>query len=146
MAAIRKNSPFDENEMKWIVLNYGNSLAIEVRRKFIIEFSVPGKRQQQLYDKQFSQLRDRFARHGTMGTEIDSTIPTTVMTDDNVQDVKTYFEDNPHSSITSAASVQKISPSSVYRIFRKKIKLEPYRIKKVQTITEVNKQQRINFC
>ena len=119
MAAIRKKFTLDENDMNWIVVNYGNSLAIKVRGKFIIEFSVPRKRQQQRYAKQFSRVRDRFAKHRAISTKIGATTPTTVTTDDNVQAVKTYFEENPHSSITSAASVLNISPSSVYRIIQK---------------------------
>jgi inhibitor of nuclear factor kappa-B kinase subunit alpha len=146
MTAIRKNSPFDENEMKWIVLNCGNSSAIEVRRKFILEFSVPRKRQHHLHAKQFSRVRDRFAKHGTIDAKVVATTSTTVTTDDNVQAVKTFFEKNPHSSITSAASVLNISPSSVYRIIRKKLKFKPYRIHKVQTLTQVHKQQRMEFC
>jgi len=144
--ASRTNSPFNEEEMKWIVLNFGNSSAIEVRRRFVKEFNVPRKRQHHLYANQFSRVRDRFAKHGKIGGNLGAMTPKTVTTDDNVQRVKTFFEESPRASITLAANALNISPSSVYRIIRRKLQFKPYRVHKVQTLTEMHKEQRMRFC
>ena len=109
------------------------------------EFNVLRKRQHQLYTNQFSRVR--FAKHGKIGGYLGATTPMTVTTDDNVQRVKIFCEESPHASITLAANALNItSLSSVYKIIPKTLQFKPYRFHKVQTLTEMHKQQRIRFC
>jgi len=72
--------------------------------------------------------------------------PATATTDDNIQKVKKYFEDNPKSSVRIAAATLGLSATSVHRILTKSLDLYPYKVSVHQPLDESHQRRRYDFA
>jgi len=70
----------------------------------------------------------------------------TAITEENIQRVKDYFQQNPRSSIRQAAPVLNLSYSTVQRILTKKIEFYPYKVSIHQPLADFDRERRVEFA
>jgi len=56
--------------------------------------------------------------------------------EENIEEVKIYFEQNPNASIRKAAQALQISKTTLHRILKHFLKMHPYKITSHQLLTE----------
>ncbi|CAD5223679.1 unnamed protein product [Bursaphelenchus okinawaensis] len=72
--------------------------------------------------------------------------PASVNTVANRQMIKKRFKRNPRTPVRKMAWETLIKESTLKRIVEKKLKMKPYKLKKVQKLTEENKAVRFERC
>jgi hypothetical protein len=98
------------------------------------------------FRRQFSRVVERFLATGSVQQKKPSGRPLAVVTDENAEIVDKLIESDPRISIRQICSKINLSVGSVWTILRRKLKMLPYKPKKVQPLTQAHKDQRVNFC
>ena len=96
----RRDSPFTQNEMIWIVRNAGKKKGVEIRREFILHFSITNKKAVPRADA-FTRVVARFDETGGVSNLIREPI-LTARTPENIDAVRDYFEEDGRRSINLA--------------------------------------------
>lgn len=96
----------------------------------------------------FGRIIDNFGMYGTLNDRRhDLPGPSrTVTTDETIDDVRKYFDENPNTSIRKAAQVLDLKRETLRKIMRDVIKLHPYKITTHQLLTEKAMEKRVEFC
>ncbi|EZA51591.1 hypothetical protein X777_09599 [Ooceraea biroi] len=87
---------------------------------------------------QYGTIQDR--RHDLPGPSV------SVAAEENIEDIKKYFEENPNSSIRKAAQALEISKTTLHRILKHFLKMHPYKITSHQLLTKRAMTKRVEFC
>ncbi|XP_015795585.1 uncharacterized protein LOC107371953 [Tetranychus urticae] len=72
--------------------------------------------------------------------------PCPVLTPENIEAVRKYFEQNPRASIRKSAPLLNMSRETLRYCLRKILRLFPYKISTAQRLTEASKLARETFC
>ncbi|EZA59706.1 hypothetical protein X777_16405 [Ooceraea biroi] len=70
----------------------------------------------------------------------------TITTDETIDDVEAYFEENPNSSVRKAAQVMTLKRETLRKIVKDVIKLHPYKITTHQLLTKKAMEKWVQFC
>jgi AraC-like DNA-binding protein len=65
---------------------------------------------------------------------------------DNIDRVKTLYEEQPRGSLRATARDLHLSYRSLRVILKEDLKMKPYKIHRCQELTNQHKEQRIQFC
>jgi len=87
---------------------------------------------------QYGTIQDR--RHDLPGPSV------SIAVEENIEQVKNYFEQNPNASIRKAAQALQISKTTLHRILKHFLKMHPYKITSHQLLTERAMTKRVEFC
>ena len=135
---------FSEDEMKMIMLTYEETKNLgEVRRCFAKKFhprhprKVPGL-------KAFRRVIDRFKSTASCKKQCPPGRPK--MIEETVAAVECFFKQNEGSSIREASSELGLSYGTVYRILKQKLSWKPYKIRRVQCLTDAQVESRLTAC
>ena len=86
----------------------------------------------------------RFLQDGNMAHQGGNGRPR--VSDQNVEDVRLLFENNPRLSIRQAEALLNISRSTIQRILRNCLQLYPYKMQNLHGITNSDKMRRISWA
>lgn len=149
MVKVRKNSPFNDEQETWIILEYGATRSYTaVRRNFRHKFGVPPKEVPN--DTTFKRLIDRFVVYkGHTKTSVVTTGRPSY-TDNTVKAVKDFLDPflsrSETVSLRRVASELKLSLATVWRIVRRRLHLYPYKPKLVVPLSAAHRKNRREFC
>ena len=143
---ILKVKMFSMEEKKFIVREFAKNPSPEkVRRAFISHFHIRGRATQAYKRNMFSRVRDNFEKFGSVCPR-KPLKKKTKRTQEAIQEVKDFIEENPRCSLRKAE--QQISPSktTLWRILRYDLNFKFYHYKMVQSLSDVHKEQRKKYC
>lgn len=133
-------------ERVFIVLEYHrlNHSPIATKRSFQVRFGV----QKGPAEKTIRELFKKFQQTGSVTDDLVGNVGPkhSVVTSTNATTIAAAIEKNPNKSVRKLSAESGISPSSTYRILRKKLKMFPYKIQCRQAIPVRAEQQREVFA
>ena len=146
----RSNSPFTSEPETWIILEFGslrNCLA--VRRKFRLHYGLSPRKVPSV--KAFERLVDRFiTTDGELRGMRQSGGVKTIIDEDLVEKVKDFVDskvlEKQSVSVTDIGTALQISPSTAWRILRKRLGWYPYKPRSVVPLSNHHKEARVTFC
>ena len=140
----RADCPFSKEDQIWIIQNSASNTPTQLRRMFIRHKNMlshhlaPSR-------TAFSRLVHRFQSTGGV-TGVNNGQTPFVATPENVDKVRSFFEENPTEGISSAVRKLKISFGTIWFILRRHLRWRPYKFKKVNKLTPANEEARRSFC
>ena len=66
--------------------------------------------------------------------------------DDSIEMIKGIIEENPHASTRKVSESVGLSQSTVEKVLRHHLNMHPYRIHVVHALSDLDKQNRLEFC
>ena len=126
---------------------------IEGKRDSVLALFLSGKSNQEIVralynlnvNKSFvSRTIKRYNDTGSVRKRYGGGRQVTATTSQNVRKVKKRLERNPRRSVNQMAADIGVSPMSIYRILKNKLMVKPYKIQKVQELTDAQKKVRLD--
>ena len=140
----KSSSVFTKEEIYFITKNLLNGKKVEeVRRAFRKQF-FPNSPRKVPKVQRFHDVRKRLIHYGSAHPQ--SRNPKTTTAETKIENVKQYFIANKDKSIRDASAELNLSFGSVRDILRNKLRWKFYRPRKVQVLSEENKQSRLSAC
>ena len=142
---LRANGPFTKDQCTFIIFHYGkyDQCLVSVRREFRKRYYpnnpglVPSK-------MAFHRVVKRFVCTGSITPSGKSVGKQgrNRHSDMDIQNVKSFFQDNERSSIREAVNLLGLSYGVIWTILRQDLKWKPYKVHHVQQLSPENKESR----
>lgn len=140
----RVNASFTEDQEKFVILKYGEVRCFRaVRRAFAAKF-YPRHPRKVHGISSFHRVISRFLATSSCVQKSPPGLPLT--SNDDIDRVKAYFEENESAHIRRAAYDLGLSYGTVWRILRTKLKWKSFRSHQVQCLSPAHVQSRLSAC
>lgn len=137
---------FTEEQRVWIILESGkNSSPTALRRSFLKEFKITGRKSTKCLPLDFTRVIEQFKISGTV-TPIRHGKTAPKRTAEAKALVTDTILEDPQTSLRKLARKLDFSLSTTYRIIRQDVKMKPYKFHQSQELTEDHIKQRRDFC
>lgn len=128
----------------FIIRNYYASKSVAyVSSKFKQEFK---SRKNPVSRKHVYALVSKFEATGSIEDIAKPGRPKSVRSEENISSLQTTFENSPKKSLRRTSSETGLSRSSIHNIVRKDLKLYPYKIQIMHSLSITDQVQRLDFC
>ena len=141
----RSDTPFSKEQEIWLILNCKGQSKMELRRAFIRHFAITNHNAVPAPNA-FARIVKRFqATGGVTGACKPEEFRFTARTPENIERVKTFFEESPRESIRGVMEKLNLSFATTWRILRLDLHWKPYRLHMTNRLTPENCLKRESF-